>query len=84
MREGIRLIESSPDYTYCIRFEDLTAKPDEVLSALCDFCELPTDTTFREYARQTLHPVPARAQFDIPPKIAPIFLETMEELQYNA
>ncbi len=84
MQEGIRLIDTSPDCTHLVRFEDLTAKPDETLSALCDFCELPTDTIFQEYARQTLHPVPARKPFDIHWEIAPIFLEIMEELQYNA
>lgn len=84
MREGIRLMDTSPDCTHLVRFEDLTAKPDETLSALCDFCKLPTDTIFQEYARQTLHPVPARKPFDIHWEIAPIFLEIMEELQYNA
>ena len=84
MQEGIRLMDTSPDCTHFVRFEDLTAKPDETLAALCDFCELPTDNTFQAYARQTLHPVPARKSFDIHPEIAPIFLEIMEELQYNA
>ncbi len=84
MQEGIRLIDTSPDCMHLVRFEDLTAKPDETLSALCDFCELPTDTIFQEYARQTLHPVPARKPFDIHWEIAPIFLEIMKELQYNA
>ena len=83
MREGIRLMETSPDCTHFVRFEDLTAKPDETLSALCDFCELPTDTTFQEYARQTLHPVPAREPFDIHPEIAPMFHETMAKLQFS-
>ncbi len=83
MRAGIRLMETSPDCTHLVRFEDLTAKPDEVLAALCDFCELPTDATFQAYARQTLHPVPARKPFDIHPEIALIFYEIMEELGYN-
>ena len=83
MQEGIRLMESSSDCTHLIRFEDLTAKPDETLSALCDFCELPTDNRFREYARQTLHPVPARKPFDIHGEIAPMFYETMKELGYK-
>ena len=48
MQEGIRLMENSPDYTHLVRFEDLTAKPDETLSAVCDFCELPADDTFRD------------------------------------
>ncbi len=82
MQEGIRLMETFPECTHFVRFEDLTATPDETLSALCDFCELPTDNTFREYARQTLHPVPARKPFDIQPEIAPMFHETMEKLQF--
>ena len=83
MQEGIRLMENSPDYTHLVRFEDLTAKPDETLSAVCDFCELPADDTFRTYARQTLHPVPARKPFNIHPKIVEIFHDTMEKLKYN-
>ena len=83
MREGMRLMDNLPDCTHLVRFEDLTAKPDETLSALCDFCELPTDTTFQEYARQILHPVPARKSFDVHPEIAPMFYETMKELGYN-
>ena len=83
MQEGIRLMKNSPDCTHLVRFEDLTAQPDATISALCDFCELPTDDTFQAYARQTLHPVPARKSFDIHPKIAPIFREIMEELGYN-
>ncbi len=83
MQEGIRLMEVSPDCTRLVRFEDLTAKPDETLSGLCEFCELPEDTTFQAYARQTLHPVPARQPFDIHPKIASIFHETMGKLEYN-
>ena len=76
MREGLRLMQASPDYIHLVRFEDLTSQPDKTLSALCDFCKLLTDTTFREYARQTLHPVPARKPFDIHPKIAPLFHDT--------
>ena len=83
MREGMRLMDNLADCTHLVRFEDLTAKPDETLSALCDFCELPTDTTFQEYARQILHPVPARKPFDVHPEIAPMFYETMKELGYN-
>ena len=82
MQEGLRLMENSPDCTHLVRFEDLTAKPDETLAALCNFCELPADDAFRAYARQTLHPVPARKPFDIHPKIAPLFYETIDVLQY--
>lgn len=84
MQEGLRLLQESPDCIHLLRFEDLTAEPDEALDKLCSFCELSPDNTFREYARQTLHPVPARKPFDLHPKIATIFHDTMEQLRYNS
>ena len=84
MQEGLHLMQASSDCIHLIRFEDLTSEPDEVLAALCNFCELPTDNTFQEYARQTLHPVPARKPFDIHPKIAPIFHDIMGKLRYDS
>lgn len=84
MREGIRLMQASSDCIHLVRFEDLTLEPDKTLAELCDFCELSTDDTFSEYARQTLHPVPARQSFDVHPKIVHIFRDTMEKLGYNA
>lgn len=84
MQEGLRLLQAFPDCIHLVRFEDLTAEPDETLDKLCSFCELPADNTFRAYARQTLHPVPARKPFDIHPKIAPVFHDMMEKLRYNS
>ena len=84
MREGFRVIESIPECTHTIRFEELTLKPEETLSELCDFCELSTDITFLNYARRTLNPVPIREHFDLHPKIAPIFYDTMARLGYNS
>ena len=84
MQEGLRLLQESPDCIHLLRFEDLTAEPDEALDKLCSFCELPPDNTFREYARQTLYPVPARKSFDLHPKIATIFHDTMKQLRYNS
>lgn len=84
MREGIRLMQASSDCIHLLRFEDLTLEPDKTLAELCDFCELPADDTFHEYARQTLHPVPAKNPFNVHPKIVPVFRDTMEKLGYNA
>lgn len=84
MLEGLRLMQASSDCVHLIHFEDLTFEPDKTLAALCDFCELSADSKFCEYARQTLHPVPARKPFDVHPKIAPIFLDTMAKLGYNS
>lgn len=84
MREGIHLMQAASDCIHLVRFEDLTLEPDKTFDTLCNFCELPTDNRFREYARQTLHPVPARKPFDIHPEIAPIFQDTMRALRYNS
>ena len=84
MQEGLRLMQASSDCIQLTRFEDLTLEPDKTVAALCDFCELSADNKFSAYARQTLHPVPARKPFDIHPKIAPIFHDTMAKLRYNS
>lgn len=83
MREGLHLMKNLSDWTYKIHFEELTSKPEKTLSPLCEFCELPTDRTFLNYARHTLNPVPPREPFDLHPKIAPIFYDTMARLGYN-
>ncbi|MDE0316739.1 MAG: sulfotransferase [Candidatus Poribacteria bacterium] len=83
MREGLHLIKNFTDSTYKIHFEELTSKPEETLSPLCEFCELPTDSAFLNYAQQTLKPLPPREPFDLHPKIAPIFYDTMTRLGYN-
>ena len=84
MQEGLRLMQTTSDCIHLVRFEDLTLEPDKTLATLRDFCELPADSKFSEYARQTLHPVPAREPFDIHLKIAPIFHDIMEELRYDS
>ena len=84
MREGLNQEQLFPDCTHRVYFEELTLQPHKTLSSLCDFCELSIDSTFIEYAKKTLHPVPSREQFDIHHKIAPIFNDTMDRLGYNS
>lgn len=83
MREGLNLIESISDCIHTVRFEELTSNPEATLLQLCDFCELLSDKTFLNYAQQNLNPVPPRIPFDLHPKIAPIFYDTMARLGYN-
>ena len=83
MREGLHLMKNFPDSIYKIHFEQLTSKPEETLAPLCESCELPSDRTFLNYARHTLNMVPPREPFDLHPKIAPIFYDTMSRLRYN-
>ncbi len=83
MQEGLRLLETRSDCIYTVCFEELTTNPAEVLPNLCEFFDLRLDTTFLKYAQHTLHPVPPRAHFDLHPKIAHFFHDTMAKLGYN-
>lgn len=83
MREGLKLLQNSSECVYTVPFEALTSEPTEVLYPLCEFCDLNFDNTFLNYARHTLNAVPSRDQFDLNPKIAPIFHDTMQRLGYN-
>ncbi len=83
MREGLHLIDTISECIHTVRFEELTSKPEITLTHLCDFCELLTDRTFLNYAQHNLNLVPPREPFDLHPKIAPIFYDTMARLGYN-
>lgn len=84
MREGLRLLDTKSECIHTIHFEALTTQPEEILSTLCEFCDLHIDQTFINFASHTLSPIPARDTFDLHPKIAPIFHDTMARLGYNA
>ena len=84
MREGIKIKEKYPDCIFTATFEELTSNPIEKLTEISNFCELPMDKTFIEYAESTLRPVPPRDTFDLDPIIAHIFYDTMEKLEYNS
>ncbi len=83
MRQGLHLMRTSHDCVHLVRFEELTSQPDKTFSRLCAFCQLPEERQFLDYARETLRPVPARQPFDIHPKLAPIFYDTMVQLGYH-
>lgn len=83
MREGLRLMETNPEYIHLVHFEELTSKPEATITRLCDFCDLSIDRTFLNYAKNTLHSIPPRNQFKLNPKIAPLFNDTMTRLGYN-
>lgn len=84
-REGLKWLSKLPEAVHLVRYEDLTEKPVETLKSLLDFCELPDDAVFLNYAQQTL--VPGRthdARIELSPAIEPLFLKTMSELGYPA
>ncbi len=84
-REGLKWLSKLPEAVHLVRYEDLTEKPVKTLKSLLDFCELPDDAVFLNYAQQTL--VPGRthdARIELSPAIEPLFLKTMSELGYPA
>lgn len=83
MHEGLRLASEMPQQTLLVRFEDLTTRPQEILSQITEFCELPPDETFLAYARSILKPVPSRESVSLHPSIQRLFEETMLSLKYR-
>lgn len=84
MREGLKMMSSFPEATHLIRYEDLTQNPQKSLPELTEFCGLPEDKTFLEYAGKTL--VAGRThdrRVSLPPCIEPAFLKTLAELGYS-
>ncbi|MFO0793944.1 MAG: sulfotransferase [Candidatus Brocadiaceae bacterium] len=82
MREGLLLLKQHPETTKLVRYEELVKNPRDILTSLIDFCELPPDGTFFEYALKTLRPAPSRQPVNLHPLIQPLFEETMETLGY--
>lgn len=82
MREGLRLMQSMPDLLYQVRFEDLTARPAGTMADLLAFCELAEDPTLLSYAQHVIKRVPAKQPLTLSPAIEPLFLETMQALNY--
>jgi hypothetical protein len=83
MREGLRLVRETPDCVRLLRYEDLVSRPDECLSGVLRFCELPPDEKLFGYARQILRPVSLKEPFDLHPAIRTPFEETMLALDYD-
>ena len=83
MRTGLRLMERSSEVLHVVRFEELCAEPERVLRGVCEYCELPEDQRFLDYAKRTLSPVPARPVTELDPVIEDVFLDTMRRLGYT-
>ncbi|RKU31355.1 sulfotransferase [Candidatus Poribacteria bacterium] len=84
MREGLKNLEKFPDCILPVAFEDLTSDPIGTLNEISEFCNLPMDQTFIEYAGSILHTVPSRKTFNLHHIIEPIFYDTMKKLEYNS
>lgn len=82
MREGLRRMAQNPAHIHMLHYESLVADPRRELSTVLDFCELPNDGVFLDYARQKLAPPPKSQTFELHPAIRAPFCDTMEALGY--
>lgn len=82
MQEGLHWMRQFPDDIQMIRYEELVSWPEKSLSQLLDFCELPPDQRFLNYASQKLKPASPKQKGTVHPSIRPYFEKTMTALGY--
>lgn len=83
MKEGLRLIREFPDSVLMLGYEKFTSHPGKSLAEVLEFCELKSDRTVFDYARQILSPAPPHNSFELHSAIRPLFEETMTALGYE-
>lgn len=83
MQEGLKLIKQFSECVYLLKYEELIARPRNVLEKLLDFCELPHDDKVFDYASKTLTSRQNNRVFALPAEITPLFEQTMTALGYS-
>lgn len=83
MREGLKFMKNFPEDILMVKYEDLVAKPKEVLSTIGKFCELSVDIKFLEYGERILSPTLSKKHFTVHPSLHLSFEETMSLLGYT-
>ncbi len=82
MQEGLRLCQERPDFVKMVRYESLVENSDVELSKICEFCDLPKDDVFLDYAKRTLSTVEAKPPFELHDIVHEPFVNMMKELGY--
>lgn len=83
MREGLRYQEKYPDAIHRISYESLLSNPEEELSRIHKFADLPEDESVLEYAKLRLYDNPGKTMPALRPGIDLLFKETMHLLGYK-
>lgn len=83
MQEGLRCMNQFPGCIHKLRYEDLVSQPRTTLTQVLQFCELPPDERFLNYASQRLAPVASRGTFEFHPALRPHFDKLMKALDYS-
>ena len=82
MREGLRLRKENTGNVHFIKYEDLVSNPEIEALKLQEFCELPRDKVFINYAKEALVQTKPYDSYEVHPAIKDKFLETLNELGY--
>lgn len=82
MQEGLRYVESDPSRILTVRYEELTERPREILSRICEFTELGDDQAFLDYAERVFRPPISHGKFEMNPVLLELFMKTMKNLGY--
>jgi len=81
MKEGLRIMNNHEE-VFLVKYEDIV-RDQQTLTKILDYCELPPDEKFFDYARQVLNPAPDKAPFTLHASILPEFERVMKLLAYN-
>lgn len=82
MKYGSEACKKYPEHVMPVRYEDLAAKPEQTLKAICEFCNLPYDPKLYRYAIQTLKEVPSKKPVEINPLLKGPFMKIMQQFNY--
>lgn len=83
MREGVKQKSLYSESVHILKYEDLVAEPEAVLSDLLGFCRLEKDKRFMEYAKKRVRLAKANTVPEVSEPIRPLFEETLAVLGYN-
>jgi len=83
MRQGLKMLEKYPESILRVDYESLVKNPITTLADIEAFSQLTHDEKYIHYGECVLRPVEGSKSFDLHPEILPLFIETMEALNYQ-
>jgi len=83
MREAQAAQTQQPDSVLCITYEDLCARPAEVLLEMTDSCDLAKDPVFEEYALSILSVADTYGSLELMEALVEPFKKTLADTGYS-
>lgn len=84
MQAGLDAQHRLPGHVHLVRYEDLTARPQDTLYALFQALRLTDDAVCRAFAQREVRPGRAHEPFELVPEVAPLFLALLRRLDYGS